>query len=117
MRELGFIVKKQYLGKSFKYDFNNIIKGTSNYLVCKFDFDSEWNGFTKAAEFVKKNKPKSRNSTSQGVIEESYGELIKDGMCKIPNEVSGNDIIYMRVIGRKGEQRIVTNFVEIEQEE
>lgn len=119
MRELLFVVSKQYLGKSQKGDFSNVIKGTSNYLQCSFTFDSDWNGFIKVAEFIGKEKPKTKMDKlkNTNVTGESYGQIIKDGKCNIPNEVTKYDIIMIRVIGKKGEQRIVTNFVEVEQEE
>ena len=103
MRELNFIVSKQNLMKSPKTDFNNIIFGSANYLKCVFNFDFDWNGLTRVANFQKGNK--------------EYPVLIKNGSCLIPEEVTKTDGDFsIQVFGKKDNQKIVTNKVIIEQE-
>lgn len=103
MRELNFIVTKQELMKSPKTDFNNIAFGSANYLKCVFKFDFDWNGLTKVANFAKDDK--------------EYAVLIKNSSCLIPEEVTKTEGDFsIQVFGKKGNQKIVTNKIVIEQE-
>lgn len=102
MRNLDFIISKQFLFKNPKCNFENIIAGTSNYLQCVFKFDSDWNGFIKAAVFY------------DGKTE--FPVLIKNGTCLIPDEVLDKTSIILYIVGKKDNQKIVTNEIEIEQE-
>ena len=104
MRNFEFVITKQNLIKSQKSDFSNVTPGSVNYLQCVFKFDYDWNGFTKVANFQKESK-------------KEYPVLIKDGRCLIPEEVTKDAGDFsIQVFGKKGDQKIVTNKVFIEQE-
>lgn len=58
MRYLAFNVDNQVITKDENCDFSNIIKGSHNYLACKFNFSEEWDGYDKIIEFVTKSGSK-----------------------------------------------------------
>ena len=104
MRELKFIVDGQRLTKSKECDFENIVRGTSNYLRLMFWFDTTWNGTTKAIEVS--------NISGTKII-----EPLVNGSFVLPSQVTGDSIIKVKVYGMKktGEQ-IASNEILIKQE-
>lgn len=47
MKVLKFDVKGQKIERDKSSDFDNIVRGTDNYIQLVFMFDSEWNGLRK----------------------------------------------------------------------
>ena len=104
MRELKFIVDGQKLTKSKECDFENIVRGTNNYLRLTFWFDTAWNGTTKAIEVS--------NISGTKII-----EPLVNGSFVLPSQVTGDSIMKVKVYGMKktGEQ-IASNEMLIKQE-
>lgn len=104
MRELKFIVDGQKLTKSKECDFDNIVRGTSNYLRLTFFFSREWSGMVKVVELT--------NVSGVKVI-----EPLVNGSFVLPSQVTGDSIIKVKVYGMKktGEQ-IASNEILIKQE-
>lgn len=75
-----------------------LVSNTKNYLVAKFSFDSTWNGFVKVAVFCS-----------------DYPVAIQNNQCLIPEEVTKRNSISVKVIGRKGNVQITTNFALLRQ--
>ena len=48
MRELHFDVAGQLLRRNKQCDFENIVRGSDNYLCLVFHFDDEWKGTKRA---------------------------------------------------------------------
>lgn len=101
MRDLVFDVKSQVITKHPTCNFDNIVSGTANYLRAKFNFSSEWSGHNKVAVFTN--------------LQEEYPVRIEGNVCIIPKEALTWNSFKVRVIGRKGEQRLTTNDVIVEQ--
>lgn len=104
MRELKFIVDGQKLTKSKECDFENIVRGTNNYLRLTFFFSREWSGMVKVVELT--------NISGVKVIEPLSGNTFA-----VPGIVTGDSIIKVKLYGMKktGEQ-IASNEILIKQE-
>lgn len=76
MRVLDFIVDKQHISKAPTCDFDGLVAGTKGYLVARFSFSSEWNGYRRAAIFKYNGK--------------SYPVALKNNMCGVPPAVTGD---------------------------
>lgn len=103
MRELKFIVDGQKLTKSKECDFENIVRGTNNYLRLTFFFSREWSGMVKVVEIT--------NVSGVKVIEPLSGNTFA-----VPGIVTGDSIIKVKLYGmnKKGDQ-IVTDTMIINQ--
>lgn len=103
MRVLEFIVSDQILTKNPSCDFDNIVPGTKGYLQALFSFSPEWNGAVKVAAFWRGNR-------------ECPPQLLRDGYtCMIPAEALTGSSFGVSILGKKGEQVIPTNRVEVKQ--
>lgn len=103
MRTLKFNVSGQNIKKDPNCDFNGIVKGTKGYLQTEFAFNSDWDGLLKIAEFRK-------FETSKPVP-----VAISGNKCMVPEEVTAGRKWLIDVIGKRGEFRITTNNVEVNQ--
>ena len=104
MRTLRFIVKGQIIEQDPNCSFENIVPGTRAYLKAKFLFDSDWDDFAKVAAFY---DVMGREYTPQ---------LLKEGnACLIPTEALRNRVFKVQVLGRKGDETLTTNKVEVHQ--
>lgn len=105
MRTLKFRVKGQKLEQ--EGDFSNLIPGSSEYLQAEFEFDQEWNGMAKVAEFRRLNLPDAA----------CWPIKVSNNKCMVPaEELSGNKW-YINVIGQSREGiRIPTRRVEVRQD-
>lgn len=103
MRLLKFNVNGQNLSKSSICDFNGIQKGSKNYLKMAFLFSSDWIGCAIAATFWSYDK-------------ELCAVPIKNGMCKVPDEVTDKRRITISLSGKRGSYKITTNRLIINQE-
>lgn len=102
MRILQFVVDGQKLSKDG--DFSNIVKGTKGYLKCRFLFKgNDWNGYKAAVAFVDKDK-------------EYAAAIGSDGSCQIPDEVTGLSCFKVKMVGVRGDRKIITNTLLVEQE-
>lgn len=104
MRTLKFNVEKQLIRRDPNCDFEGIVPGTEGYLKAYFSFSKEWDGCIKVVEF----------STRFG--EESEPQYLKDGCsCIIPSDALKNKRFRIRVIGKKKDYRITSNYVTVSQ--
>lgn len=103
MRTLSFIVDGQIIKKDPECDFNDIVPGSSGYLVAKFTFSSEWDDTVKVVAFW-------RNS------HECPPQILKDGRsCVIPSEALTNRSFCISVLGKKGKLKLTTNKIKVVQ--
>lgn len=101
MRALVFDVNDQIIEKNSNCDFDNIVSGTEGYLVAKFRFNKEWEGYGKVAVFTNLSKTCPR--------------IVKGNECIIPKEALDGDKFTVSVTGVKAGQRLTTNSVTVEQ--
>lgn len=103
MRVLEFIVNDQILSKNPECNFDNIVPGTTGYLKAHFSFSKEWNGAAKAASFWYGDK-------------ECTPQLLRDGCtCMISEDALKGSTFGVSLVGKRGEQVITTNRVEVKQ--
>ena len=102
MRILDFKIKNQRLSKNG--DFSNIVRGTKNYLKCRFELaDADWFGVRKIAVF-------------ENGGEESAVELERDNTCEVPNEVTDKSYFKLKLVGVKmGKITLISNKILINQ--
>ena len=98
MRRLIFAVEGQKLSK--QGDFAGITAGSRGYLRCHFGtVDNDWLGAKKVALF-----------------NENYAVAVDQaGECNVPDEVTGEKSVKLRLVGQNGSVRMTTNAVLIEQ--
>ena len=105
MRVLPFKISNQQIVKNG--DFTHIIKGTKNYLQCKFEFENseDWYGCTIIAAFENQRK-------------ECAVVVSNELTCMVPNEMTDSKYFKMKLIGVRDSKRINinTNRVLISQE-
>lgn len=105
MRTLKFRVRGQKLEQ--EGNFSNLIPGSSEYLQAEFEFDQEWNGMAKVAEFRRLNLPDAA----------CWPAKISNNKCMVPAEVLSGNRWYINVIGQSREGiRIPTGRVEVRQD-
>ena len=105
MRILKFLIDGQKITPDPDCDFSGIVPGTAGYLYAQFSFSDDWNGLVKAAEFKKYQTA------------EPYPVAIRNGMCRIPEEVLSGKGWRVRVYGKRGSIRICTAESIVRQEE
>lgn len=101
MRTLEFVVNKQVLTKKEDCDFSNLVSGTKGYYQARFVFSGEWKKFKRVAVF------RNREITRY--------ELITNGLCPIPDEITESMVYWVSVIGKSEEVTYPTNEVYISQ--
>lgn len=104
MRTLKFIVDNQILKQDPKCDFSNLVPGTEEYIQAEFSFSSEWDGYVKAVGFWSlfgKEYPAKVLSSSR--------------TCMIPAEALKRRSFKIQVVGKKKEEKLVTNKIQINQ--
>lgn len=102
MRTLNFKVKGQSLSKDPKCDFNNIMSGSKNYLLLKFDFSEDLLNFKKVACFVK------------GYAIE-YVPIIND-CCFVPENITDSHKISFFITFVDNDIKFESNKISIKQE-
>lgn len=104
MRTLRFIVNGQNIERDPKCNWEGIHPGTIGYLKCEFTFDSTWDGFSRAVAF-------------HDVMGREYTPcFLKDGThCMPPTDILKFRVFKIQVVGKKDEETILTNKVEIHQ--
>lgn len=95
MRRLIFNIDKQKLSRDSTCDFSDIVRGTSDYLMVKFNFSPDWNRCVTVAVF--------------GVADAEYPVAIVNNECLIPAEVLAGDSFRINVVGQRNKYRILTN--------
>ena len=99
MRTLQFKVAGQKLSKDG--DFSGLVAGTKGYLQTAYNFDREWDGCKKAADFYRYGK--------------EYPAPIINGRCAVPDEIAQYNRWKVYLVGERKGYRITTNEVEVMQ--
>lgn len=101
MRELKFKVKGQRLSRDPGCNFNNIIKGTKNYLSLNISFNKDWDNLMKVVYFL--------NTKTYYPLKGNY--------LVIPDDALEHDVIGFRIIGKSSStnQTILTNDITVKQ--
>lgn len=96
-RVLDFSVDRQRLSKDG--DFSGLVAGSRGYLLARFSFSSDWQGYNKVAVF------------SCGDAE--YPACITGGVCNVPDEAARRQSFRLYVAGRKGDTVIKSSRVTV----
>lgn len=103
MRTLNFIVEHQIIKKDPACDFTGLVRGTEGYLKAEFLFSPEWKDCVKVIAFRRNGR-------------ECEPQILKNGKsCMIPKEALIGGSFDVQVLGRKGDLKITTNRVVVEQ--
>lgn len=104
MRTLKFVIEDQILKPDPSCKFDNLVPGGKECVKLEFSFSSDWNGYAKAVEFT-------------SALGKSFTpKLLVDGRaCIVPTEALARRVFKVRVVGKKGETKIVTNKVAVKQ--
>lgn len=104
MRTLRFIVDDQIIRQDPNCDFSNLVPGTEGYVQAEFTFSPEWVDTVKVVGFY-------------SMMGHEYSpQVLKDGKtCMIPSEALKRRSFKIRVIGKRGEFKILTNKMVINQ--
>lgn len=102
MRQLIFDVNMQLIERNKSCDFSNIVRGSNNYLECLFMFDKTWDGYVKVANIT-------------DVSGNEYNCIVKDNRIVIPQEITQESVMYIKLIGKNKDSKIETNKCIIEQ--
>lgn len=104
MRTLKFIVDDQIIKQDPNCDFDNLVPGSEGYLRAEFEFSPIWDGHVKVAAFY---SPMGKEYPPQ---------ILKDGKsCTIPSEALMRQIFKIRVIGKNGTSKLITDKVAVSQ--
>lgn len=88
MRTLKYIVTGQKVERDLKCDFENIRRGTNNYINLLFVFDSEWNGAVKVISM----------KNSDGV---ETNRVLENNQVSLPLSVTDGSLFYFELYGKK----------------
>lgn len=102
MRELRFKVDEQNITKDMSCDFKNIVSGSDNYLICCFDFKSEYSDYGKVAEF-KNDMGKTKYV------------LLENDRCVVEKQITEGSYFKIRLHLKKKDVAFSTNEVMISQ--
>ena len=105
MRTLKFIVENQIVKPDPNCDFSGLVPGTEGYLQAEFKFSPEWNDTVKVVGFY-------------SLMGKSYpSQILKDGRtCVIPAEALKRRAFKIQVLGKKGDETLTTNRIQINQD-
>lgn len=104
MRILKFIVVGQIIKKDPDCDFNNLVPGSEEEVKAEFSFSKDWNNYARAIQFT-------------SVMGKEYTpKLLTDRKsCMIPPEALARRVFKIRVVGKYGDKKLMTNKVEVKQ--
>lgn len=100
-RTLSFIVNGQKIVKDQMCDFTKIVPKTSKYLKAKFSLSGEWLGCKIAASFW--------------CLGKEYAAILNNNECYIPEEALVWSNFSVSLTGVKGDYKITTNRVIVNQ--
>lgn len=94
MRVLKYIVTGQKVERDLKCDFEDIMRGTNNYINLLFVFDSEWNGAIKVISM----------KNSDGV---ETNRVLENNQVSLPLSVTDCSLFYFELYGKKTDGTII----------
>lgn len=101
MRVLKFHVRGTQIEKDSNCDFDNIVRGSNNWLQLEFDFDKEWNRTSRVISL--KN------------LDGEEKNIILQNKVVLPEEVTKGSIFSFVLYGKDGDKKIQTNRMIINQ--
>lgn len=103
-RTIKFIVDGQIIKLDPSCDISNLVPGTEQYLRAEFTFSPEWAGYVKVASF-------------HSMMGREYSpQVLTDGRtCLIPATALSKRIFKVSIVGKKDNQKLITNRVAISQ--
>lgn len=104
MRTLKFIIDDQIIKQDPNCDFSNLVPGTDGYLKAEFSFSREWSGYFKVAGFY---SPMGKEYPAR-VLEDGHS-------CMIPAEACAKRTFYVKILGKRDGDKLVTNKVAVSQ--
>lgn len=102
MRDIILNLSEQTLSKINNCDYDNIVRGSNNYLRIVLKADIQWSNMAKVITV------RTLGGIEHNAIYEPTGVLL-------PEEVTQNSYFEVMVTGRKGNQLVKTNSVIISQ--
>lgn len=94
MRTLKYIVTGQKIERDLKCDFEDIKKGTNNYINLFFVFDSEWNNAIKVISM----------KNSDGI---ETNRVLENNQVSLPLQVTDGSLFYFELYGKKADGTII----------
>lgn len=104
MRKLKFIVEDQIIKPDPSCNFDGLVPGTEDYLCLEFSFSKEWSGYIKVASFW-----------SMMGVEYEPQPVDNRSSCIVPKEAAMRRNFKVQVIGKKGDSKLATNKITINQ--
>lgn len=101
MRVLKFHVKGTQIEKDSNCDFDNIVRGSHNWLQLEFDFDKEWNRTSRVISL------KNLDGEEKNIILQNKVVLQK--------ETTKDSVFSFVLYGKDGDRKIQTNRMIINQ--
>lgn len=104
MRTLKFVVDGQIIKQDPNCDFSGLIPDTEGHLKAEFNFSSEWANCVKVVGFY------------SALGKEYPAQVLNDGKtCMIPSEALRRRVFKLRVVGKRGAEKLTTNKLAISQ--
>lgn len=104
MRTLRFIVEGLVIKPDPACDFSNLTPASEGYLTAEFRFSRDWDGVRKVAAFYSR------------LGKEYEPQPLSNGRsCTIPSEALAKSIFKVQIKGRKGDLKLCTNRLAVEQ--
>lgn len=94
MRTLKYIVTGQKIERDLKCDFEDIKKGTNNYINLLFVFDSEWKDTIKVISM----------KNSDGI---ETNRVLENNQVSLPLHVTDGSLFYFELYGKKTDGTII----------
>nr|DAN85155.1 MAG TPA: hypothetical protein [Caudoviricetes sp.] len=94
MRTLKYIVTGQKIERDLKCDFEDIKKGTNNYINLLFVFDSEWKDTIKVISM----------KSSDGI---ETNRVLENNQVSLPLQVTDGSLFYFELYGKKTDGTII----------
>lgn len=94
MRTLKYIVMGQKIERDLKCDFEDIKKGTNNYINLLFVFDSEWKDTIKVISM----------KNSDGI---ETNRVLENNQVSLPLQVTDGSLFYFELYGKKTDGTII----------
>lgn len=94
MRVLKYIVTGQKVERDLKCDFEDIMRGTNNYINLLFVFDKEWNDTIKVISM----------KNSDGI---ETNRVLENNQISLPLIVTGGSLFSFELYGKKTDGTII----------
>lgn len=104
-RTLIYDVDGQEIKENSKCSFDGIVSGTKGYICLQFHFSDEWKDMVKVLQ-----------ASNEYNFEAEHCKSIKNDCCMLPDEVTDQNVIYLRVIGKRDNRRMITKTIYLRQE-